>query len=212
MKQITLLLFAFVLLAVSCHDKVKQQASPPIVEKDTTADVPQTLHLDKDSLLKQTGKEILTLLKNKDYQQLSNFFAPGDSVHFSPYAFIGSGTQTLSSEDFVRLLKTKRPVYWGNQDGSGDSIFISLSQYLEKFVYPADFITAPKTSIDTVIKTGNSLNNLQKAFPGSRFIEYHFPGFDKKYAGMDWTSLRLVFKFIDGRYYLQAFVHDQWTI
>jgi hypothetical protein len=84
-------------------------------------------------------------------------------------------------------------------------------QYIDKFVYNADFLNAEKTAYNQVIGKGNSLNNLGEVFPNHPFIEYYFSGFDEKYAGMDWTSLRLVFKLHQGNYYLVAIVHDQWT-
>ena len=44
----------------------------------------------------------------------------------------------------------------------------------------------------------------------------HFPGFDKKYGGMDWESLRLVFEdaTLGGgtELMLVGIVHAQWTI
>jgi hypothetical protein len=44
------------------------------------------------------------------------------------------------------------------------------------------------------------------------FTESHFSGFEEKYGGMDWRSLRLVFKEIKGRFFLVGVVHDKWTI
>jgi len=43
-------------------------------------------------------------------------------------------------------------------------------------------------------------------------VEYHFPGFDKKYEGMDWASLRLVLIEAKDGWKLVGIVHDQWTI
>jgi (p)ppGpp synthase/HD superfamily hydrolase len=43
-------------------------------------------------------------------------------------------------------------------------------------------------------------------------VEYHFSGFDPKYEGMDWRSLRLVFEEKDNIWHLVGIIHDQWTI
>jgi hypothetical protein len=43
-------------------------------------------------------------------------------------------------------------------------------------------------------------------------VEYHFSGFDKKFEGMDWASLKLVFENSNNEWYLVGIVHDQWTI
>ncbi|RYE29217.1 MAG: hypothetical protein EOP48_32775 [Sphingobacteriales bacterium] len=73
---------------------------------------------------------------------------------------------------------------WGEQDGSGDSILLSIPDYFKKYVYNADFINADRAAIDSFIGHGNSLNNLKTVYKNARFIEYHFPGFDKKYSGI----------------------------
>lgn len=117
----------------------------------------------------------------------------------------------MSKASFLKLVEEKGSVIWGNYDGSGDVIRLTAQQYLEKFVYNADYLHAEKIGYDQIIGKGNSLNNLNEIFPKHPFIEYHFSGFDKKYSGMDWTSLRLVFKQYQSNYYLVAVIHDQWT-
>lgn len=211
MKNMLVYCTAFVMINSGCNSNREQKISPEVVAKtDTVPTVPVIIN--KDSLLVSTGQEILMLLKNKHYDRLVNYFAPGDSVHFSPYGFIGSGTQTLTAKDFMADLSSNKKINWGTYDGSGEPIELSLKEYLEKFVYNADFLNAEKTGIDKFIGSGNSLNNLKNIYPDARFIEYHFSGFDKKFGGMDWTSLRLVFKEKDNAFFLQAIVHDQWTI
>ena len=43
-------------------------------------------------------------------------------------------------------------------------------------------------------------------------MEYHFPGIDPKFEGMDWRSLRLVFEQKNCTWYLVGIIHAQWTI
>jgi hypothetical protein len=207
MKQIIIYLAAIGSLVTACNNDPKKTGSSS-VDGDTANT--KLVPVNKDSLLSSTGNKVLSILKNKQYDSLVKYFS--DSVHFSPYGFIGSGEQTLTAGNFTKLLSDNRKVNWGAFDGSGDPIILTLQQYFEKFVYPADFLKAEKWAIDSFIKTGNSLNNLKKVYPGSRFIEYHFSGFDKDYAGVDWVSLRLVFKEWNNEYLLVAIVHDQWTI
>lgn len=196
----------FLLMIFSCNDHSKNKEQVP----GSTDSAAKLTVLNKDSVLLSTGNKILSILKNKHYDSLTAYFA--DSVHFSPYGFIGSGWQTLSAADFTKLLSGNKKISWGAYDGSDDSIDFTVKQYMDKFVYNADFLNAEKTAIDSFIGAGNSLNNLKQAYPGTRFIEYYFSGFEEKYGGMDWTSLRLVFKEREGKYYLVAVVHDQWTI
>lgn len=192
-------------ILIACNDQSKNK-EVIASNKDSIA-IPL---LNKDSVLSATGNKILAILKSKQYDSLLTYFS--DSIHFAPYASIGSGEQTLSAADFTKLLSSNKAVKWGDYDGTGDPINLTVKQYIEKFVYNADFLNAEKTAIDSFIGAGNSLNNLKQFYPNARFIEYYFSGFDKKYEGMDWTCLRLVFKEMDNKYYLIAIVHDQWTI
>lgn len=200
-----------ILFVISCNDNSKERSSPGSI-KDSVAVEPPVI-LNKDSLLAATGRAVLETLKKKEYASLGSYFLPGSPVRFSPYGFVDTtGDVKLTATELTALLSSGKKIHWGEQDGSGDPILLTAQAYFEKYVYDADFLHAEKTGIDRFIGWGNSLNNLREMYPGSRFIEYHFSGFDKKYGGMDWTSLRLVFKETNSRYYLVAIVHDQWTI
>jgi hypothetical protein len=138
---------------------------------------------------------------------------PTKGVSFAPYGFVADQRVTLLPDQLRETWRADSVLTWGNYDGSGEPITISIREYFDSFVYAADYAKAPVSAVDEQIGTGNSLTNLPKVFPGSRFVEYHFPGFDQKYQGMDWRSLRLVFEErMGGRWWLIAIVSDQWTI
>lgn len=197
-------------VVVSCSNQKQNEKDDSSSTNTSNTDINKiTTVVNSDSLLSVTGQQVLSILKNKRYDSLPFYFS--DSVHFSPYGFIGSGNQTLTGADFAGLLSSNKKINWGDYDPGEDSIFLSAKTYIEKFVYNANFLHAEKTAIDSFIGSGNSLNNLKEKYPGCRFIEYHFTGFDKKYEGMDWTSLRLVFTKSGNQFLLIAFVNDRWT-
>jgi hypothetical protein len=212
MKQLLSILLLLSLYA--CNTK-RQQATtpgPPADSAVTPATIVDDTLADDTSLLPLSNK-ILTLLKNKDYTSLGLYFHPVAGTRFSPYGFIDTNHHVIFfKKTFIEQQSTNKKIYWGNYDGSGDSILLSVEKYFEKFVYNADFLNAEKTSINKITGTGNSLNNLQSVYPGAVFTESYFSGFDKKYGGMDWCSLRLVYKKYKEQLYLVAIVHDQWTI
>jgi hypothetical protein len=195
---------------MACKNKKTTTTDLTPVSQDT---VVPAQNIDKDSLLLSTSNAILLTLKNKDLRSFSGYFEKDMAIRFSPYGYVDTASDLrFSRAAFDSLVASGAAVVWGSQDGSGDPIRLSASAYFDKYVYNADFLRAEKMAIDSFIGQGNSLNNLKKIYPGSRFVEYHFSGFDKKYGGMDWTSLRLVFKEVDRSYKLIAIVHDQWTI
>lgn len=202
---LSLVVFAFVF----CRNNSTHTVSAPVVDS-TPAAAGKVL---KDSDILAVTKQVLTLLKNKDYHRFSTFIHPVLGTRFSPYGFVDTINDTrLSRDQFLAAAKLQNSIHWGSFDGSGDSIILALDAYVSKFVYNADFLTAPNNTVNKMIAGGNSLNNLAKIYPDGDFTESYFPGFEEKYGGMDWTCLRLVYKKYNGTYYLVAVVHDQWTV
>lgn len=213
MKQILTLLI--LLLIVGCNNQEKSDTPTTITPApDTAVNIIQLpVKVDKDSVILYLTKQILTALKNKDYVQFSTFIHPLLGVRFSPYGYIDTTSNLkFSTGNFLEKNKTQGKLNWGNYDGSGDEMVLSINEYFAKFVYNADFLNAEKTTLNKMIGSGNSLNNLEKVYTGCDFTESYFSGFDKKYNGMDWCCLRLVFKNYNDTYYLVGVVHDQWTI
>lgn len=211
-------IFFFGILAmwmVSCNgtdDSEKSAVTDTLLSKDTIVNQKNTDTLVEEATLNTIATEILIALKAKDYKAFTAYFHPTDSVLFSPYGFIDIRTsKKLTKATFTKLIDERGSVNWGNYDGTGKTIRLSAQQYLDKFVYNADYLNAEKTAFNQIIGKGNSLNNLNKIYPKHPFLEYYFSGFDQKYEGMDWTSLRLVFSAYEGSFYLVAVVHDQWT-
>lgn len=213
MKLFSLFCFGILTaLMASCTGTDKSADST--LSKDTIVNVNQkpTDTIADEETLTTIATEILTTLKAKDYKAFAAYFHPTDSVLFSPYGFIDvKASKKLTRANFIKLIEERGSVNWGNYDGSGAPIRLTAQKYLETFVYNADYLHAEKTAYNQIIGKGNSLNNLADIYPKHLFIEYHFSGFDKKYEGMDWTSLRLVFRQYQSNYYLVAVIHDQWT-
>lgn len=167
----------------------------------------------KDSLILILTNQILTSIKSKDFKSFANFIHPTFGIRFSPYANIDTVKDVkLSADKFLEQLKNQNKIKWGSYDGSGDAILLTAEEYFSKFVYNADFLNAPKRSVNKMIGKGNSLNNLETMYHGCNFSESYFSGIDKKFEGLDWCSLRLVFKNFNNKFYVVGIVHDQWTI
>jgi hypothetical protein len=88
----------------------------------------------------------------------------------------------------------------------------TFADYYGEFVYDVDFENSHIIGNNTVIKSGNTINNILEAYPAGAFVEFHYKGFEPQYEGMDWKSLRLVFEQNGGVWYLVGITHDQWTI
>ena len=201
-----------IILAFALTCCTNKKASPNLTMQPDSS-VEKITIVNHDSLLLSLTRQVLTTLKNKDYSSFEKFIHPTLGTRFTPYGFIDTTVDIrLTANEFRKHLDKKSKLNWGNYDGSGDSIILTISEYFNKFVYNADFLHAEKTSVNKMIGSGNSFNNLPIVYKDCDFTESYFPGFEKKYGGMDWTSLRLVYQKFEGNYYLVAVVHDQWTI
>jgi hypothetical protein len=202
LRALTIIVAAFILF--SCKEKIEPDA--------ITVSSPSPKPIDKEALILELSKKVLTSIKTKDYKKLTEFIHPTSGVRFSPYAYIDTITHLkFSKAQLLQEIKTKNKLDWGNYDGSGDTILLTIEDYFSKFVYNADFLNAEKTSWNKMIGGGNSLNNLETVYKDCDYVESYFSGFDKKYEGMDWCCLRLVFKKHLDKFYLITIVHDQWT-
>ncbi|HMU47437.1 MAG TPA: hypothetical protein PKC72_13775 [Chitinophagaceae bacterium] len=209
------LFYAALLLSVicSCNDNASKKKDTK--DSAVVMDDPKIETIDKNALLKNTTTDILTSIKNKKYAALADYIHPEAGIRFSPYAFVDTVHDVVMSPAKFTEELNKNPqqkILWGEYDGTGDPISLSLNEFMQKFVYPADFLSPENFKVNEFIGSGNTINNLKDVYKDCDFTESHFSGFEKKYDGMDWRSLRLVFKMKDGKYYLVGIVSDQWTI
>lgn len=227
MKKLFVLLIAGAILVTGCKNGCGKKGGNQPGEDSTNVNLGEgvdTLNLKpspdsaqvrmaKDSVLTSLTKEVLTIFKDKQYASLDSLIHPEEGVRFSPYATVSAEDKKFSRQEFRELVTSNKnkKITWGIADGSGDPITLTAAEYFNRFVYDANFLHPDKYDINQFIETGNSVNNLKTKYQGSDFTESHFSG-SKKSGGIDWKSVRLVFKEIEGKYYLVGVVHDQWTI
>ncbi len=154
------------------------------------------------------AESIINALKSRNSQALDSYEHPEKGVRFSPYTTIRETDIVFRGTDFAGLYASDDTRIWGSYDGSGEPIVLTPAEYVEKFVWDHDYSQAPEVLWNEPKQRGNAMNTIAEFYPGASIVEYHFPGFDPQYGGMDWASLLLVFE--GDR--LVGIVHDQWTI
>ena len=167
-------------------------------------------NLSSEKTLETINNEILSTLRSKDFTKFSKYIHPEKGVRFSMYAYVQPKTDKhFTKEEFVKYMSTNIKVTWGEKDGTGDKLVLSIENYLTQWVFKKDFIGAEYHQ--NVYKgTGNSINNLKEIYPNADFTENYIPG-SEEYGEMDWNSLRFVFEELYGTRYLVAVINDQWT-
>lgn len=163
--------------------------------------------------LEDAAKQVVEILKNKDLAGLSEFVHPKKGVRISPYAYVDIENDIILKPLDLKGKFSDQTVYkWGIYDGSGEPIELKFSEYYDKFIYDQDFSNAERFALNELLRTGNTISNLDEVYPDSEFAAFHFTGFDPEYYGMDWSSLRLVFEKYNDGWMLVGIIHDQWTI
>jgi len=204
-------LVAVLLVLSACNNAQKQSTEEK--QRDSVEIQQPDMPVLKDTTLVGLTKTILKQLKDKNYQALAQYIHPEAGVRFSPYGYINTKENVIIQADQLNnMLANNEKIVWGAYDGTGDEIKLTLQEYFDKFVYEVNFIKAEKLSVNQSLAKGNSLNNIEEVYPDAEYTESYFSGFEKKYNGMDWRALRLVYKEYGGKKYLVGIIHDQWTI
>ena len=188
-------------------------ASEPSTSSRILGASPRDEAAEIDEVTKRAEQAALALQMH-DMKRFAALVDPKEGVRFTPYGYIDETSDVrLTRAETDGALADGTIRNWGAYDGSGDPIRLTFAEYFKRFVYDVDFSHAPQMSIDSPLGSGNSINNVTKLHPRAHIVEWHFGGFDPKFDGMDWSSLRMAFeKDADGNWWIVAVIHDQWTI
>ncbi len=183
------------------------QESP---EEPVTVPQPQSrkITLSENALLRATADSIICSIEQSDTDMLRQF--AGSEIVISPYVFVDPEVHVELSLD--SLFSDKNNRLWAYEDGSGREIRLTAKSYLEKYVLEDRFSNAPQVSVNVPIGIGNSEDNTQAFLKNDPYVEYYYPGFDEKFGGLDWVSLRVYLHKTGSGYKLSGLIGNCWTI
>lgn len=171
------------------------------------------LDRDDNSLLLERSGAAVAAIRERDYLALAAMVHPEKGVTFTPYSTVDpDGDLCFSPSQLTEAAEKGTSFVWGVTDGKGEPIELPLNGYFDKYVYNADYAQAPEIGIDTVLASGNAMENVAVSFPMGRFVEYHFSGLEDTNMGYDWCSLKLVFEVYQEQWMLVGVIHSEWTI
>ena len=188
------------------EDTVQQKT----IVKDTTV---TSVKVNKDSTLLSLRKEILTAIKNNDYEKFAGFIHPVEGIRFSQYGYVDIETDVkFKAVDFLKKLNERSAkINWGPYDAREDFILLTMQEYFKQYVYSHDFLNAKNISIDKNFNGTNSGDSINETYKNCFFVINNFPN-TVEAGAMDWRSLILVFKNYNNQFYLVGIIDDQWTI
>ncbi|MCD9853549.1 hypothetical protein LUD75_02440 [Epilithonimonas sp. JDS] len=198
--------FLLSLILIGCNKVDPNQA---IISK-TKTELPSEKADSEEKTIMNLNKEIVELLKNKDYAKLSKYIHSEKGIHFSMYSFVSDKDKSFSKTDFENYVDSDEKFTFGHKDGSGAIYIVSIKDYLEDWVFKKDF-SKSKINYNNFEGKGNSLNNVKEKYPDAVTVENYLAG-TVEYSYMDWNSLILVFEKVDNQYYLVSICNNQWTV
>ncbi|MBN1919803.1 MAG: hypothetical protein JW892_01050 [Anaerolineae bacterium] len=208
---LTMALIGLLLVLGACNTPAPTSI-PATAEVPAAATATSAPQLSPEDTALALGAQALAALKAQDMAALGVLAHPTQGVRFSPYAYVRDEDLVFTPAQLNGALSDSTVYEWGAYDGSGEPINLTFTGYYQEFIFDHDFTTAEAVSVNERLGQGNSIDNSAEVYPGAMVVEYHFPGFNPEYEGMDWASLRLVFQEFEGRWVLVGIIHDQWTI
>lgn len=192
---------------------LSRSASPALAAAPAASEAAPALDQTDNGPLLERGQAVLEAMKAKDYAALAALVYPEKGVRFTPYSTVDPGSDLeFTPERLAAAGEDSRVYTWGISDGKGSPLAYTIPDYFDHFVFNADYTAAPLIGVDTVLESGNALENAADVYPEGRYVEYHFPGLAPENQGFDWCSLKLVFEAREDAWYLTGVIHSQWTI
>jgi len=214
--KINLLLEAEVLSVTEAKDALAEEMAELEADKQLIAESnsPESALTGPYSgqLLMEAALDVLDAINHNDLIVLASYVDPTEGLRLHPNQYINTSTAVaLSPTDIIDMSTIPTTYTWGTHPGSGDPLDFIITDYFAEYVADEDYLAAPIIGQNTVVSSGNMINNISTQYPTESFVEFHFPQFDPQYTGLDWKSLTLVFDVTTSIPVLVGVVHGTWT-
>lgn len=153
----------------------------------------------KNSQILDLTKQVLKLIKDKEYLELANFIHPTLGIRLEDVV--------LKVENFRSLISNKNKINWGIIGPVDDSTILPVTDYFKKYVYDQDYLNSDKFNINKIINNCNDIVNTQGPFKNSDFVECYFNHGNDVVCR---NSLDLFFQKYNEKYYLIGIIQDSW--
>lgn len=179
----------------------RSSAAEPVSVETAAADREQLTHL---------SSAVAACLAAEDYASLAEYIHPVYGLLFAPSPTVNLGSNQCFTPQRVAYAGEDKTVYvWGVKYGTDEPIQLTTRQFFAEYIYGRDYLHAPVLGFNTVLRSGNALENVTTAFPDGQFVDLYFPS---SAAGVnDWSILRMVFEDSGGELKLTALIHSEYT-
>lgn len=163
--------------------------------------------------LLNTACAVLRTLQTRNYAMLASYVHPERGLTFTPYSTVSlENDLTFTMGQVKKFAEDQEKYVWGVLPGTGDLIQMTPGEFVDSYIFGADYTQASRIGVDRINISGNALENVTEVYPDCRFVDYTFPGFDPEAGGLDWCSLKLIFAPAENQWRLVGLIHSQWTV
>ncbi|MCT8137339.1 hypothetical protein H1D32_06015 [Anaerobacillus sp. CMMVII] len=175
----------------------------------------QLLETSIETMLTTNANAILTHLENESWELLMRSVHPEKGLLFSPYAYVEKDKNVTFTREEVAAFATNENKYvFGHHYAKDDSVYENtpkdfIRSILINYEYLNKKVSYKLTTFNqTYQPSGGIINNLSKAFPEGKYVEFFAPPQSEEQEHL-WQALRFVFEEReDKRWYLVAIVRD----
>lgn len=187
----------------------KQSPSSSVSASAVSSAAPRS---DTDSTaLLALSAHVLSALKNDDWNAFSAYVDPERGVTFTPHSTVDFTTDLTFTADALAQAEQDSTAYiWGVSADSSEPIRMTIADYFHTYIWDQDYTAAGEIGLDTIIHTGNAIENVDSAYKDCRFLDFYIPG--SADSEEDWSALKLVFTWSDDQWYLVGIVHSGWSL
>lgn len=181
----------------------------PLIQKENVIINPGAA----EKKIKTKAFEVIQTIKCKNFDKLADYVHPEKGLRFTPYTHVDLEEDVVMTQEQVsNFFNNDKKYLWGVYDGSGTPIILTPAVYYDLFIYTQDFFQAEEVRFNKPVETLNTYENHYQIYENPIVVEYYFSGFNPRFEGMDWESLRLVFEEYEDEWKLVGIIHNQWTI
>jgi hypothetical protein len=203
-----LIIIALLVIASGALLLFKGEAKTP-TQSNTPNKDPFTALLQNTSTesLPKISEYVLKQFESKTPNNLARIMT-SNGVRFSPYVNTTPADRIIGLNGMSQLFTDPNTYTWGTQDGSGEPIVLTGTNYVANKITNKPYLTTTPT-INGTIGRGNMISNVIATYPGAATVEYYLPPTNP--GDMDWYSLIFVFEYQNNQWFLVGVVNDQWT-
>ena len=150
-------------------------------------------------------------LSTLDLKSLTNYILEDSGLTISAYS---GGSYLFKKQTIQEFSKSDSSIlYWGTYDGSDNDIKMSLSKFIQTWIYNGDFMSVTPMEIVKSLKNGksfysNDVDFVNKRHPNSFIKSFHMPADSND----SWKIIDIVMIPYKYKWYIVEIRHRCWTI